>query len=130
MKQVGVDGWRQVSCLGMPEKYAVMGGAPDRHPATFTAKPPEIVLKPVTLPAPSVLTFEDAVLLDERGAMSFETIHLLAGCEDIGGTLGDITDRPGQQRRYDRLGNPRCPVLTNLTIARDARRRSSGPRLE
>ena len=75
-----------------------MRGAPDRHSATFTAKPPEIVLKPVTLPAPSILTFEDTVLLDEHGAMSFETVHLLAGCEDIGGKLGDIPDRPGQQR--------------------------------
>ena len=69
MKQVGVDGWRQVSCLRVPEKYAVMGSAPDRHPATFTAQPPEIVLKPLTLLAPPVFTFENAVLLDERGAM-------------------------------------------------------------
>jgi len=45
-----------------------MCGVPDRHPATFAAKPPEIVLKPLTLPA--VLTFENAVLLDERGAKS------------------------------------------------------------
>ena len=75
-----------------------MGGAPDRHSATFIAKPPEIVLKPATLLAPSVLTLEDSVLFDERGAMRFKTVQLLTACEDIGGKLGDIPDRPGQQR--------------------------------
>lgn len=114
----------------MPEKYTVVGCAPDRHSAAFTAKPPEIVVKPITLLAPPFLSVEAAVLFDERGAMRFETIHLLTSCENIGGKVGDIPDRPGQQLRYDRLGNPWCPVLANLTIARDARRRSSGPGLE
>ncbi|KSV71139.1 hypothetical protein N182_30580 [Sinorhizobium sp. GL2] len=107
-----------------------MGGTPDWNPATFAAKPGEIVLKPVALLAPSAMTVEGAVLLDKHGAMRVETIHLLAGREYIRSKLGNVPDRPSQQRQYDRLGNTRRPVLTNVTIARDARRCASGPWLE
>jgi len=130
VKQMRVDGRGHVSCLWVSEKYAIMRSAPDRHPATFTAKPREIVLKALTLLAPSVLVIETAIRLDEGRAAGFEKVHLLARSEYIGSELGDVPDRPGQQRRYDRLGNARCPVLADVTIARDASWCTSGPRLK
>ncbi len=115
------DHWQQ--------ERAVVRGRPDWNPATLTAKTMEVVPKALALSFSTMFALENTIGLYEGRAARFETVHLLARSEDIGSELGDITDRPSQQRRYDRFGNARCPVLADMTIASDASWCASGPRL-
>lgn len=130
VKQMRVDRRQYNSGLWMPQERAVVRGRPDWNPAPLAAQAIEVILEALALLFSTMLALENAIGLYEGRAACFETVHLLARSENIGSELGNIPDRPGQQRRYDRLGNARCPVLADVTIAGDASWCTSGPRLK
>ncbi|WP_457660602.1 hypothetical protein [Sinorhizobium medicae] len=130
VKQMGVDGRGDLSRLRVPEKCSIVRGSPDWNPAPFGAQTIEIVPEAFTLPFSAVLALETAIFLYEHRTVCFEAFHLFTRGEYIRGKLGDITDRPGQQRLDDRFGNTRCEILANVTVASDAGWCAPGPWLE